>query len=434
MNKLIEKVGKNLLAGIAAFSMFAMTMPVFADENGKVGIQVYAYDENLAKVEGVTVALDEMQIDENGVLTVVNPKIYTATTKQDDNGEIKASFSFTDSEIQQDVIYRARVFDAPIEYTLSDDVVYYVWDEDGIGDSYDWMMNEFTADGYTVSYSLDNLQIIDTKNDGIFETSLQPAEQIQKQVAEPTEEEAAEGEQPASAADIVEAKYTVEVTASTESKIYDGTPLEPSTFSVKCYDENGNEVTDFEEVYAVTAVSSGSIIDAGEQTSTVSDVKIFRKDDMETEITSQFKEVKTVEGKLTVAPRELSIKTDSAEKVYDGKPLTAGGTVTGLADGESITMKMTGSQTEVGSSLNTYELVWESQEQDKTAAKAQNYTISSNIVGSLKVTQATNASKTNGTNTGTQTNIGLYIGGAAGALAVGALVYFLSRKKNNNDQ
>ncbi len=425
MNKLIEKIGKNILAGIAAFSMFAMTMPVLADEKEEVGIQVYAYDEDLNKVEGVTVALDEMQIDENGVMTVLNPKIYTATTKEDDNGEIKASFTFTESEIKEDVVYRARVFDAPIEYALSDDVVYYVWDEDGLGAAYNWMMDEFTVDGYTVSYYQNNLQIIDTMSDGIFETSLEKAEMMDEQ----TKEEAAESEQPAAAAEIVEAEYTVEVTASIESKIYDGTPLEPSTFNVKCYDEKGNEVTDFEEVYAVTAVFAGSITDAGEQTSTVTDVKIYRKDDPETEITSQFKEVKTVDGKLTVAPRELSIKTDSAEKVYDGKPLTAGGTVTGLADGESITMKMTGSQTEVGSSLNTYELVWESQEVDKTAAKAQNYTISSNIVGSLKVTPATKASKTNGTNTGAQTNVGLYIGVAVAALAAGAVVFFLSKKK-----
>lgn len=430
MNKLIEKAGKKVMAVVAAFSMFALSMPVFAEEKEEAKVQVFAYDEDLNKIEGVTVALDEMQIDENGELTVLNARVLSAVTKQDDNGEIKASFTFDGTQIKEDVIYRARVFDAPTDYTLSEDVIYYVWDEDGMGQDYTWMMDEFTADGTTVSWMSDNLQVIDSMNEGIFETVLQPSTSMTKQTVPEAAEEETASEQPAAAVEDVEEGYSVEITASTESKIYDGTPFESNTFSVKCFDENGDEVTDFENNYIVNATCSGTITDAGEVVHSIDGYHIFRKDDPETEITDLFGKITSVDGKLTVAPRELSIKTESAEKVYDGKPLTAGGTVTGLADGESITMKMTGSQTEVGSSLNTYELIWESNEQDKTAAKAQNYTISSNVVGSLKVTQATNASKTNGTNTGTQTNIGLYIGGALGALALGAIIFFLSKKKN----
>ena len=74
MNKLIEKAGKKVMAVVAAFSMFALSMPVFAEEKEEAKVQVFAYDEDLNKIEGVTVALDEMQIDENGELTVLRKK------------------------------------------------------------------------------------------------------------------------------------------------------------------------------------------------------------------------------------------------------------------------------------------------------------------------------------------------------------------------
>ncbi|MGX8774327.1 MAG: MBG domain-containing protein, partial [Bacillota bacterium] len=62
-------------------------------------------------------------------------------------------------------------------------------------------------------------------------------------------------------------------------------------------------------------------------------------------------------GTLTIEQRELILTSASAEKVYDGTPLTkdevkVGGD--GLADGETIAFDVTGSQTDVGSSPNTF--------------------------------------------------------------------------------
>ena len=54
--------------------------------------------------------------------------------------------------------------------------------------------------------------------------------------------------------------------------------------------------------------------------------------------------------------------------VNSGTALTAGGKVEGIVSGETVEFTTTGSQTEVGSSKNTYELVWKS-------AKATNYTL-----------------------------------------------------------
>ena len=91
--------------------------------------------------------------------------------------------------------------------------------------------------------------------------------------------------------------------------------------------------------------------------------------------------VKKIYGTLTVTKAKLTVTTLTAKKAFDGKPLTAEGTVDGLVNRETVTLKMTGSQTEVGSSLNTYQLVW-----DGTALEA-NYDVEDQL-GTLEVTKA----------------------------------------------
>ena len=81
-----------------------------------------------------------------------------------------------------------------------------------------------------------------------------------------------------------------------------------------------------------------------------------------------------------ITPREYTVTTDSAEKPYDGTALTAGGRVNNLVDGETVTLKMTGSQTVVGSSNNTYSLTWDG------SATESNYTHGTDSIGLLTVT------------------------------------------------
>ncbi len=83
-----------------------------------------------------------------------------------------------------------------------------------------------------------------------------------------------------------------------------------------------------------------------------------------------------------IKPAKVTITTDSASKTYDGTALTAGGRIEGLVNGEEVSFKAIGSQTSVGTSENTYSLVW-----DKTA-KEGNYTIDKVTLGTLTVTQA----------------------------------------------
>ncbi len=84
--------------------------------------------------------------------------------------------------------------------------------------------------------------------------------------------------------------------------------------------------------------------------------------------------------KYQITPREYTVTTDSAEKPYDGTALTADGRVNNLVDGETVTLKMTGSQTVVGSSNNTYSLTWDG------SATESNYTHGTDSIGLLTVT------------------------------------------------
>lgn len=108
--------------------------------------------------------------------------------------------------------------------------------------------------------------------------------------------------------------------------------------------------------------------------------------------TKNFKDVGTIEVVITgkgnytgtvkrsykVTPKEYTVTTESATKTYSGTALTAGGKVEGIVSGETVEFTTTGSQTEVGASKNTYELVWKS-------AKATNYTLVKESIGTLTV-------------------------------------------------
>ena len=88
----------------------------------------------------------------------------------------------------------------------------------------------------------------------------------------------------------------------------------------------------------------------------------------------------TFDRTYEITPATLTVTTPSANKVYDGTPLTADGTISGFVNKETATFTTTGSQTEVGNSKNTYSIKWNG------TAKSTNYQISE-AVGTLTVTQ-----------------------------------------------
>ena len=86
-----------------------------------------------------------------------------------------------------------------------------------------------------------------------------------------------------------------------------------------------------------------------------------------------------IEGVITINKAPLTVVTENATKVYDGTALTANGTITGLVNGETATLNVTGTQTDVGTSDNTYTITW-------GTAKETNYEVKETI-GTLTVTQ-----------------------------------------------
>ena len=99
---------------------------------------------------------------------------------------------------------------------------------------------------------------------------------------------------------------------------------------------------------------------------------------VEVTITGKGNYTGTVKRSYKVTPKEYTVTIDSATKTYSGTALTAGGKVEGIVSGETVEFTTTGSQTEVGTSKNTYELVWKS-------AKATNYTLAKESIGKLTV-------------------------------------------------
>ncbi|WP_270741518.1 InlB B-repeat-containing protein [Holdemanella biformis] len=115
-----------------------------------------------------------------------------------------------------------------------------------------------------------------------------------------------------------------------------------------------------------TLTYSGDLINVGTVTITIKGVGNY---------TGEF--TKTYQ----ILPREYTVTTNTDSKVYDGTALTAGGTVNNLVDGETVNLTMTGSQTDVGTSDNTYELNWTG------SAKESNYTHGKDSIGTLTVTK-----------------------------------------------
>ena len=113
-----------------------------------------------------------------------------------------------------------------------------------------------------------------------------------------------------------------------------------------------------------TLTYSGDLINVGTVTITIKGIGNYTG-----EFTKTYK----------ITPREYTVTTNTDSKVYDGNPLTAGGTVNNLVDGETVVFTMTGSQTNVGTSDNTYELNWTG------TAKAKNYTHGKDSIGTLTV-------------------------------------------------
>ena len=236
----------------------------------------------------------------------------------------------------------------------------------------------------------------------------------------------------------------VTLTPKDTEKVYDGTPLAAGEATAE--DKNGGELkieysTDgenwTEDFASITATN-------------VADTKTVQVRVSGTNYEGYVEGTETV----TVTPAPLKVVTPNASKYYDGKPLTKEGTLTGLVNDETATLNTTGTQTKIGRSDNTYELIW-----DGTAIEG-NYTIEEEI-GVLEVMPESpgpddptkpedpdkpgkhdshkNVNKTNNVNesqtrTGDDSNMLLYGGTGLASVAAALIALFARRRKEENEE
>ena len=121
----------------------------------------------------------------------------------------------------------------------------------------------------------------------------------------------------------------------------------------------------------------------------------YNKDDF-TNVTGEIKVTITGKGNYTgtvdktyqITPKAVIITTDSDTRAFNDQPLTAPGRVDGIVAGETYGFTVTGTQTYVGSSANSYQMTWAKKGENKYTAKKSNYKVEENI-GTLTVTDGT---------------------------------------------
>ena len=132
----------------------------------------------------------------------------------------------------------------------------------------------------------------------------------------------------------------VTITANNDTKVYDATPLT----------NNGFSNTALAEDDSITATVTGSQTVVGTSANVPSAAKILNAADED--VTESYK-ITYANGTLEVTPKAVTITADSDNKVYDGTALTKNSfTNTDLAEGDSVTATVTGSQTVKGTSAN----------------------------------------------------------------------------------
>lgn len=179
-------------------------------------------------------------------------------------------------------------------------------------------------------------------------------------------------------------KYEITVTANSATETYDGTEKTVSGVTGTTFaNDKGAQFT----VEGLSASVSGT--DAGEYENKVNGTPVV-KDAAGNDVTSQFK-VKTVNGKLVIDKRAVTIKPKDATKAYDGEPLkaTEWEVVSGsFVNGQSIADPQYGGSQIVPGSSESSITTWGYAE----GTNADNYRITA-AKGSLTVTDRADGEK-----------------------------------------
>ena len=172
---------------------------------------------------------------------------------------------------------------------------------------------------------------------------------------------------------------TITVTAASDSKKYDGTPLTNNGFSCTEGVLVPGDV--------LTAVVEGSATNVGDEGKNV--VKSYKVMRGGADVTGNYTFTDSVDGKLTILPRTVTLTSETASKEYDGMPLTrpdVSVTGDGFVSGEVTGITATGSVTYVSDGTVENTITYTT----GAAFREENYKITK-IPGKLSITQSSNA-------------------------------------------
>ena len=172
---------------------------------------------------------------------------------------------------------------------------------------------------------------------------------------------------------------TIAVTAASDSKKYDGTPLTNNGFSCTEGVLVSGDV--------LTAVVEGSATNVGDEGKNV--VKSYKVMRGGADVTGNYTFTNSVDGTLTILPRTVKLTSETASKEYDGAPLTrpdVSVTGDGFVSGEVTGITATGSVTYVSDGTVENTITYTT----GAAFREENYEITK-IPGQLSITQSSNA-------------------------------------------
>ena len=172
---------------------------------------------------------------------------------------------------------------------------------------------------------------------------------------------------------------TIAVTAASDSKKYDGTPLTNNGFS--CTE---GVLVPGDVLTAVVEGSATNVSDEGKNV--VKSYKVMRGG---ADVTGNYTFTDSVDGKLTILPRTVTLTSETASKEYDGMPLTrpdVSVTGDGFVSGEVTGITATGSVTYVSDGTVENTITYTT----GAAFREENYKITK-IPGKLSITQSSNA-------------------------------------------
>ena len=303
---------------------------------------------------------------------------YDVTGSQTDVGESDNTFTYTLNKGTKADNYTIDKTEGKLKVTpVTDEVVVTIKENSGT-ETYDG--TEKTVTGYTVTnisnklytekdFTFNGTAEVKGTDAGTYDMALKPEDFTN------TNANFAKVTFKIEDGQLVIEKRKVTLTSASDSKVYDGTPLTNDTVTVGGDGFVAGEVTDIKATGSVTNVSEGEV------TNTIT----FKTSD---KFNADNYAITKTEGKLKVTPRSVTLTSGSAERVYNGEALTKNevtastGENEGFVKGQGATYDVTGSQTDVGESKNTFTYTL------NEGTNANNYSIEV-AFGTLKVTPVT---------------------------------------------